>query len=42
MRAGERAGVLAAAIVLSPVALALATAELLLRRGGSVYVEAVR
>jgi hypothetical protein len=39
---GRRASIVAAAAVLWPVALAAAGIEALLRRGGSVYVEARR
>jgi SAM-dependent methyltransferase len=39
---GERAATIAAAVALLPVAAAAAAAEVALRRGGSVYVEAVR
>lgn len=42
LSAGARAGALAAAVVLLPVAAALALGEAALRRGGSTYVEARR
>ena len=42
MSASTRAAVLAAAVVLLPVAATLALAEAALRRGGSTYVEARR
>lgn len=42
LTAGERAAVLAAAIAALPLAALAALAELLLRRGGTVYVEARR
>jgi SAM-dependent methyltransferase len=42
MTPARRAGILAAATALAPVALAATAAEAAARRGGSIYVEAVR
>jgi hypothetical protein len=40
--AGRRAGMLAAAVILLPVAVLCALAEIFARRGGTIYVEARR
>ena len=42
MAPARRAGTIAAATALAPVALAASAAEAAARRGGSIYVEAVR